>query len=60
MRHVCHAVDKMGDTTETVCGRGGAGTTHIPSQHARVSLVGKKLRHLASLMLTCMQPYIMY
>ena len=48
MRHVCHAVDKMGDTrvrfkcaTETVCGTDGARTTLIPSQRARVSSVGK-------------------
>ena len=47
MRHVCHAVDKMGDTrvrfkcaTETVCGTAGARTTLIPSQRARVSSVG--------------------
>ena len=48
MRHVCHAVDKMGDTrvrfkcaTETVCRTGGARMTPIPSQRARVSSVGK-------------------
>ena len=48
MCHVCHAVDKIGDTrirfkcaTETVCDTGGARTTPIPSQRTRLSSVGK-------------------
>ena len=59
----------------SVCGTCGARTTHIHNQCARVSSVGeKKLRHLASVRLTCMpltllfrsvyytmvQPYLTY
>ena len=48
MRHVCHAVNEMGDTrvrfkcaAETVCGTGGARAPPVPNQRARVSSVEK-------------------
>ena len=48
MRHVCHAVNKMGDTrvrfkcsAETVCGTCAACAPPIPNQRARVSSVEK-------------------
>ena len=66
---VCHAVDRMGDTgvlfkcaTVVRLCKCGARTTPGHSQSVRTFAVGwrKKLRHLASVRLTCMILYSLF